>query len=53
MRGPRPSIYEKLLALTTNDREAVASYYLEMVWAYILGMGGRLGECVRALPAAA
>ena len=33
--------------------QGVASYYLEMVWAYILGMGGRLGECVRALPAAA
>ena len=48
-RHPK-AFYERLLATTAHENEAVATYYLEMTWGYIFGHLQPLNECAATLP---
>lgn len=43
------ALYWELLAGTSTDRDAVASYYLEMVWGNIFGFKRELNDCMTTL----
>lgn len=44
------SFYEALLAASSNARNSMTAYYLELVYGYMFGFGSMMDKCVPDLP---